>query len=190
MSTTEPIRNPQQARELCEYFLTKGQTRNHVLVTIGLHTALRISDILRLTWSDVFDFENNRVRESLTITEKKTKKSKIIKLNKKIADALKTFLNEAKPNRPLIANSRTGKAISRIQAYRLIREAAEALAFQSRVSCHSLRKTFGYLAWKNDVPTPVLMEIFNHSSFEITRRYLGVAQDDKNLAYAKIALII
>jgi site-specific recombinase XerD len=81
---------------------------------------------------------------------------------------------KAKPGGFIIENPHAGKAISRIQAYRLIRAAAEELGFQQRVSCHSLRKTFGYHAWKSGVSPVVLMEIYNHSSLAVTRRYLGV----------------
>jgi len=191
MSTTQPIRNPEQARELCEYFLKRGQIRNYVLAVMSLHTALRVSDILRITWDDVYDFKANRFRDCITLTEKKTHKTKIIKLNSKIIFALNMYFQiAAGHNHPLFANSRTGKAISRIQAYRIIRAAAEALAFQTRVSSHSLRKTFGYFAWKNGVPVPIIMSIYNHSSYNVTRRYLGIDQDDKNEAYRKLAAII
>ena len=40
-------------------------------MALGVRTALRISDLLRLCWDDVYDFENNRARESVTIVEKK-----------------------------------------------------------------------------------------------------------------------
>jgi hypothetical protein len=60
-------------------------------------------------------------------------------------------------NGDYLIKSRKGvnKAISRVQAYRIIVAAAEALAFASKVSCHSLRKTFGYHAWKNGISPAV-----------------------------------
>ena len=188
MAATQPIRSKHQLRELAGYYLRKGQLRNHVLVILGVHTALRVSDLLRLRWDDVYDFENNAVRACFSITEKKTNKVKTITLNKVAVCALAHFApGAAGKGRCLIENPKTLKAISRIQAYRLIRAAAEALRFQTRVSCHSLRKTFGYHAWKNGVSPAVIMEIYNHSSLAVTRRYLGVTQDDINEAYLKLA---
>ena len=186
MSTTEPIRNKNQVRELAAYYFKRGEIRNHVLIVMGVHTALRISDLLSLTWDDVYDFENNRVRENITITEKKTGKSKIIALNANIITALNIYASVAEQGVPLIINKRTGKAISRIQAYRLIRAAAEALRFQNRVSCHSLRKTFGYHSWKDGVSPAVIMAIYDHTSLAVTQRYLGITQDDKNAVYLNL----
>ena len=189
MSTTQPIRNKHQVRELAGYYLKQGQIRNHVLIILGVHTALRISDLLRLRWDDVYDFENRRVRATINIVEKKTRKAKTIALHRDAVNALTTFAAQnAKQGRFLIENPKTQRAISRIQAYRLIRNASEALAFENRVSCHSLRKTFGYHAWKSGVSPAIIMEIYNHSSLAVTRRYLGVTQDDKNKVYLELAL--
>jgi integrase len=188
--TTEPIRNKKQVRKLAEYYLNKGQLRNHVLVVLGVYTALRISDLLRLRWDNVYDFENRRIRTSVTITEKKTRKVKTFALNRDAIRALTLFaIQSARQGAFLIENTQTKRAISRIQAYRLIRAAGEVLQFQSRVSCHSLRKTFGYHAWKSGVSPAIIMEIYNHSSLAVTRRYLGVTQDDKNAVYMGIRLI-
>jgi integrase len=186
MSATQPIRNKHQVRELAEYYLKRGELRNHLLIVMGVHTALRISDLLRLTWDDVYDFEHQRFRESISLTEKKTGKTKLIKLNKSILSAMHLWRSAVKSGEHLI-KSRKGGSISRIQAYRLIRAAAEALGFSSRVSCHSLRKTFGYHAWKSGISPTVIMEIYNHSNFAVTRRYLGVNQDDKDEAYLRLA---
>jgi integrase len=190
MSTTQPIRNKHQVRELAEYYLKRGEVRNHVLIVMGVHTALRISDLLRLKWDDVYDFTRNRVRESVTITEKKTGKSKIIALNDRIRSSLALYASVAKSGEYLI-KSRKGenKAISRVQAYRIIRDASEALEL-GRVSCHSLRKTFGYHAWKSGVSPAVIMKIYNHTSLAVTQRYLGITQDDLDDCYRKLADVI
>ena len=190
MATTQPIRNKNQVRALAEYYLQKGQPRNQVLIILGVHTALRISDLLRLTWDDVYDFEQEHVRVSIDITEKKTHKAKTIALNNKAVKALALLaVHSAQKGHFLIENPQTKKAISRIQAYRIIRSAAEALRFQSRVSCHSLRKTFGYHAWKSGVSPAIIMEIYNHSSLAVTRRYLGVTQDEKDMVYLSLKLL-
>ncbi|MDR2355904.1 MAG: tyrosine-type recombinase/integrase [Clostridiales Family XIII bacterium] len=187
MAVTEPIRNKHQVRELSNYYLQRGQLRNCCLIVLGVHTALRVSDLLRLTWEDVYDFARRCVRESIIITEKKTGKTRIIALNGNAMRTLALYAAQAaKRGDFLIANARTKKAISRIQAYRIIRAAAEALRI-GRVSCHSLRKTFGYHAWKSGISPAVIVEIYNHSSFSVTKRYLGVTQDDQNEAYMRLS---
>jgi len=188
MKTTQPIRNKHQVRALAEYYLKRGEIRNHVLIVIGLYTALRISDLLRLRWDDVYNFATGKVRTSISITEKKTGKSKTIALNVGIIKALTLYSRVAKPGAFIIESKRTRKAISRIQAYRLIRAAADALEFKNNVSCHSLRKTFGYHAWKSGVSPAVIMDIYNHNSMAITRRYLGVSQDDRDAVYLGLDL--
>jgi len=186
MALTQPIRNPQDVNRFLNYFKTQNQPRNYVLATLGVYTALRISDILNINCNDVYDFTKNKVRKSITITEQKTKKQKTIALNKTVISALKAYRPQAEPNKPLILNPKTGNAIKRIQAYRIIRTAAETIGIDYNVSCHSLRKTFGYRAWQNGISPVILMDIYNHSSMAVTQRYLGVAQDDLNMVYIGI----
>jgi len=183
MNLTEPIRNKAHVRALLNFYLDRGHTRNYLLICLGIHTALRISDILALTTDHVYNFKKREVRKTITITEKKTGKTKTVALHKTVTAALALALPTAKPGQALIRNSRTNKALGRVQAWRIIRAAAESLELPQNVSCHSLRKTFGYHSWKKGVSPAVLMEIFNHSSLKITQRYLGVSQDDQNAAY-------
>ena len=60
MSTTQPLKNIDEIEELKRYFLRRGEIRNYVLVTLGINTALRISDLLQVVWKDVYDFKFER----------------------------------------------------------------------------------------------------------------------------------
>jgi integrase len=183
MATTQPIRDVKQIQMLATYYQKRGEIRNFVLLVLSVHTGLRISDILRLRWDDVYDFNTNTVREQFHITEKKTGKSKHVTLNQAVVRALTLYADNARHGASLIQNKRTGKAISRIQAYRVIRSAASALQLPDKISCHSLRKTFGYHAWKFGHSPVLLMKIYNHSSYYVTSRYLGITQDEINKVY-------
>lgn len=190
MATTEPIRSKQQLKELAGYYLSKGQLRNYTLIIMGVYTALRISDLLRLKWSDVYDEEKQTFRTHITITEKKTKKTKTIALNKQILGALRQHYLHRRGEFIFANNRKDAKAISRVQAWRIVRAAAAAIGLTSKISCHSLRKTFGYHAWTSKAVSPVvIMEIYNHSDFKITKRYLGISQDDLDKAYLEMDLI-
>ena len=185
MAMAEPIRDKGHVRGLIEYYLKRGDLRNYVLVAMAVHTALRISDILRLDAGDVYDFANARVSASISVIERKTGKGKIVALNKAVVVALRQFFscNAVRPNDPLFKSRKTGRAIGRVQAYRIIRAAADALALPGRVGSTSLRKSFGYHSWKSGAHPAVIMEIYNHSSWAVTRRYLGISQDDLNAVY-------
>ena len=189
MAATEPIRDKKQLKELAGYYLKKGQLRNYTLIVMGVYTALRISDLLKLKWSDVYDEEKQAFRTHVTIIEKKTGKTKTIALNKQILAALRQYYPKRR-GEYIVANTRKeAKAISRVQAWRIIHAAVVELGIVGKIACHSLRKTWGYHAVKeNTVPLAVIVDIYNHSSYEITKRYLGITQDERDEAYLGMEL--
>ena len=189
MAATEPIRNKGQLKALGEYFLKRGQLRNYTLVVVGAYTALRISDLLRLKWADAYDEECGEFRPHVMIIEKKTGKAKTIALNKQVINALRLYFPHRRGEFIFANNRKDGKAISRVQAWRIIHAAVEAIGIMGKIACHSLRKTWGYHAWTSGTVSPVvIMHIYNHSDFAVTKRYLGVEQDDLDKAYLGMEL--
>jgi integrase len=126
------------------------------------------------------------------IREQKTGKEKRFPINENAQEALRRLfkgLNIENYDCPFFL-SRNGnmKAISRSQAWRNLNAACEAVGVKENVGTHTLRKTWGYWAWKSGVPLPIIMEVLNHSSISVTKRYLGITQDEINKAYMNLKL--
>ena len=189
MAATEPIRGKQELHAIAQYYLDQGQFRNYALFVLGVHTALRIGDLLSLRWRDVYDREHQKFRTHITLVEQKTGKPKTIALNKTALHALRVWLPHSKCEY-IFAGRGGNRPISRMQAWRIIRGACVSLGIEGNISCHSLRKTWGYHAWTSQAVSPVvIMDVYNHSSYEVTKRYLGVAQDELDAAYLGMELL-
>jgi integrase len=185
----EPIRSKKELARFINFYYQRKSWRNYALIVMGINTALRISDLLSLRWADVYDFEGKRFRARLELTEGKTGKEKSIALNKAIVAALRHYLPHRRGDFIFANNRADARPISRIQAHRVIKAAVRGIREAARVSCHSMRKTFGYHAWNAGVKIVLLMDIYNHSSYSVTRRYLGICQDDRDAVYLKMALM-
>lgn len=84
-----------------------------------------------------------------------------------------------------VFKSREGenKPITRQQVLNILKEAAEAVGIKENIGTHSLRKTWEYHAWKSGYNPALIMETLNHSNLSVTKRYLGIRQDEINDLY-------
>ena len=199
MKTTQPVRDIVELKKIKKYYReVKPNKRNFLLIICGLNTALRISDILKLRWKDVYNENLLSSKSHIDVKEQKTGKKTIVFINNNLKEALASFLKDiiAKKGKLcdvmeqfiFLGQKSTDKPISRIQAFRIISEAAKKCLLSHKVSCHSLRKTFGYHAWKKGVSPALLTSIYNHSSYKITTRYLGIDQDDRDEVFELVNL--
>lgn len=193
MSTTYPIKNEEKLEKFKNYYLTeKPAYRNYAMIILGLNTAFRISDLLNLQWKDVYYRKKHCFREHICIVEQKTGKERSVAMNDKVLEVLSRLQknsDDSEENLYLFPSGRkTQTHLSRSQAFRIIREAAEYAELDEHIGCHSLRKTFGYHAWKQGVQPALLMELFNHSSYRVTKQYLCIEQEDKDKVYLNVQL--
>lgn len=196
MNTAQPIRSKDDLARIKDYYReVQPNSRNYLLIIVGLNTALRVSDIIQLKWQDVYDFHANSCREHIALVEHKTGKASVILLNNSVKPVIEEYRNSLLASDYVRAEDylfgsygRGHTHISRVQAFRIIRQAAKACGIEGVISCHSLRKTFGYHAWKQGVQPVMLMNIYNHSSFQITQRYLGIEQDDRDKIFQNIEI--
>jgi len=180
----EPIRQKNKVEQLQNYLKGKNY-RDFLLFSFGLNTGLRISDIIKLKVSDLLT-DKMQFRQYLTIKEKKTKKEKRIKLNNKLKEYIRLYLAQSKGEyNAFLFGSRKGGALSRIQAYRILKDGADALGVEN-FGTHTMRKTFGYFIYQQTKNIGLLMDLFNHSSQKITLKYIGINQDQQDDIYSRV----
>ena len=161
--------------------------RNKMLFLIGINVGLRASDLITLKWNFFFD-DNGNFKDSYALQPKKTRKTgKFVKLyfNQVVKKAITDYI-EQYPIQDMdeyLFKSRKGDShITEISLGRIIKDAAEEIGIERNICSHSLRKTFGYHIWHNAVDKEkaliILQTIFNHSSPMMTKKYIGLMDDE------------
>lgn len=186
MEVVEPIRDKKKI-EAMKKILYADNIRNYVLFVLGINSGIRVSDLCKLKDTEVKE-DNGKIKERIIIREKKTGKTKNYPINESAKKALIEYLGVKSPEgKYLFASRKGGNPITRIQAYRILNDAAELVGVP-RVGTHSLRKTFGYHAYINGTSITLLQRIFNHTTQKDTLRYIGITQDEIDEVYININL--
>jgi len=170
MKFVEPIRDIETIN-LVKRILKKNGTRDYLLFLLGINSGLRISDILKLKVKDVLN------KNHIEIQEQKTGKTKRFPITKSFKNELEEYLIGKNPEDFLFCSKKGDKAISRIQAYRVINNACFQAGIEYRIGTHTLRKTFGYHFYQKNKDVALLQSILNHSAPSVTLRYIGINQD-------------
>lgn len=154
------------------------------LVIVGINTGLRISDILSLRH---FHLSSDK----FSITEKKTKKERIITINENIKKSYEIFKKRLENN----FNENDFLFVSQKKSVYSVRSVNRELKkmFKNKdlnISTHSLRKTYGYRVFENNNESEksliLLSDIFNHTSTKITRIYLGIRDKEISDIYLNL----
>ena len=168
------------AMNLIRKLAKDGNYKMSLLVAIGCFTGLRISDILALRWKQILGVSE------FAIVEKKTGKRRTIRLNAELQCHIVDCYNHIQPigiESPILVSQKgTVFSVQRINA--ILKDLKKKYRLKiNHFSCHSLRKTFGRQVYNMnsdsaELALVKLMELFNHSSVAITKRYLGLRQEE------------
>ncbi len=188
--TVEPIRKKEDISSVRKMLRERHRFRDLLLFTTGCNTALRISDLLKIKVWDVFDSAGS-IRSKFILKETKTKKNITITVNKNMRRELKLFqeaypkIVENKENYLFFREKGFGEnkgsvPISGNMAWKLInkRQKEACIDSEDNRGTHTLRKTRGYQARKANVSLAIIQHKLNHSSLAITKKYLGITDDE------------
>jgi integrase len=161
-----------------------------LLIAIGVFTGLRISDLLSLKYMDLLN------GETFSIKEKKTNKQRSIKINKDLKEIVERIVKKTKVsdlNELIFINKYGTKAIDKSYVNVVLKEIVKKyrIKLDGNVSTHTFRKTLGRRVMEvnnySNESLVLLMDLFGHSSMSITKRYLGIREQEIHDVYDSLS---
>ena len=181
--TTLPIKDEKEIVRIVQYLLVRRDKakkaghmkryltyyRNYMLFMCGVNLAFRAEDLLQLRVNDL-------IEGYVQIKENKTGKSQIFPLNKSFLEDIKKYVEAMglTPHEYMFPSQRPGVigAITRQQADRIMWDIKKNCKIRYTFAMHSLRKTFGYMYYKNGGKLLTLQKMYNHDDPSTTLRYI------------------
>lgn len=164
--------------------------REYLLIATGCYLGVRAKDLLNLKWKDILN------TDTLILTESKTGKTRTITLNPSLQEIFKYSKQQFMQSnlfdeQNYLFINRNGTKISIQYMNRVLDKTFEKYNVTvQNGSTHTLRKTFGKRVWESDGKSErsliYLSQIFNHSSIQITKRYIGITQEDISNIYLSL----
>jgi len=179
-NTTADFLSWDQNLNLIRKLFNDGDYKMSLLISAGSFWGLRISDILKLKWKDILD------QDGFVLVEKKTQKTREIKINPQLKQHLRECYQQIKPKSVdkeiFISQKSTVFSVQRLNVIFKTMKSRYNLKIEN-YSTHSMRKTFGREVFTRsgtnaELSLMKLSQLFNHSSVMVTRRYLGITRDE------------
>jgi Site-specific recombinase XerD len=200
----EPIKSIEDIEKISSYLISEERYRDNMLFICGINFGLRISDLSRLTFSDLID-QNFCFKTTFPILERKTRntrkvrKNRYITINDAVVDAVTLYLQNTKDVklddymfRSESNRCTENKPMCRQSIDKILKGIKQELGLTIKMSSHSLRKTFGYhqMVMSGNDPRKLLLlqKIFGHSSAMQTLEYIGITNEEISEAYMNLNL--
>lgn len=176
-----PIKDSNVLKEVQDTLLHnfKAGWRNYTVFQVGKATLLRVSDVMKLRWTDVFN-ENGTVRQNAFIHDQKTGKANLLYLKPVQTDLLayQAWLQENHLVSDWLFPSiqHPERHITEKQFYKIMSKVGDLLGI-NYLGTHTMRKTGAYRVYaQSNYNIGLVMNLLNHSSEAMTLAYLGLNQ--------------
>ena len=171
------------------------EIRNRSLFMLGVSVGGRISELLALRISDVY--QNEQAVSDLLFQKhivKGKEMARMIPINQDGKQAISELIAWHKeqffnldPKRPCFI-SRQGGSISRSQAHRILESAFRKAGLNGKLATHSLRKTFAQRCYDASDDIYKVSELLGHKNVETTKRYIGISYTELQATVRAIEL--
>lgn len=174
MNTVDAIKDVRQISALKEYLKIRS-LRDYCLFLIGINTGIRVNELLNLRVKDVTN-NKDEIPEYLCSS---SYTNPPVYLNRAVREAIQNciFSESLHIDDYLFKSRKTDKPITRQQAYRIINEAARHSGIEGSIGTHTLRKTFGYHAYRKGIAVSLIQKRLQQSTPSETIHYIGLAEE-------------
>jgi site-specific recombinase XerD len=169
--------------KIAEQFDGVFEVRNRSLFMLGVSVGGRISELLALKISDVWQNEqavSDLLFQKRVVKGKET--ARMIPVNSDGRQAIteliqwhKEQFGNPETRRPLFMSRQGGEALSRSHAHRILERAFQKAGLNGKLATHSLRKTFAQRCYDACGDIHQVSELLGHRSVETTKRYIGIS---------------
>lgn len=177
-----PIKDSNVLREVQDTLLNDFQAgrRNYTIFQVGKATLLRVSDVMNLKMSDIYD-DDGSVKSNAFIHDKKTGKSNTLYLKPVVNDLVnyKIWLDKNSLVSDWLFPSIKcpSRHITEKQFYKIMSRVGDLLNI-NYLGTHTMRKTGAYRVYtQSNYNIGLVMHLLNHSSEAMTLRYLGLDRE-------------
>ena len=157
----------------------KAGQRNYTIFQIGKATLLRVSDVMRLKYTDVYD-PHGSIKSNAFIRDKKTNKPNTLYLKTIEVDLIKyrqwLLENNLRSEWLFPSTKHLERHITEKQFYKIMAKVGDLLGI-NYLGTHTMRKTGAYRVYtQTNYNIGLVMQLLNHSSEAMTLAYLGLDQ--------------
>lgn len=156
-----------------------GGRRMYAVFILASRLGLRVSDIIRLTFSNL-DWDNN----TISLTQYKTKREVVLPLLSDVGNAIIDYLQAERPqsndNHIFLSTRPPYGRISRSTVWLSLQEAIRKSGVNTdrrKHGIHAFRHSLASQLLAHDTPLPIISETLGHSSTTSTVNYLRIDYD-------------
>lgn len=195
----EPVRKKKQVKKIYRWLKENYTVREAELWLIGCNVALRCGDLLSLRFDQIDGKTHIEIHEQKTSKHKKFPITPIVRESvERLREyyASKEWFVTKKFESVYLFQGTSHRNYHHLKpctiqwVSEVFKKCQRELPLPFNFNTHSMRKTFGYRAYKNGEDIHHLQALFNHSHSKVTLRYIGVTKREIEKMYFKNSMDI
>ena len=183
----DAVKNSRIGKEHQQSMLQHTQKRDYAILTLLLHTGIRVSECVALDLDDVI-FQENALK-----VFRKGKKKQTLYFDKQTEEALKDYIETERKEyigndeQALFLSSQKNRmAVRSIQ--HMVKKYAKAILPHKKFSAHKCRSTYGSRLYNQTGDIKLTADVLGHSDVTTTSKYYAASEEEHRRAAARVQL--